>query len=148
MINKKKVEKGIKKHEGFSNKTYLDKFGNLTIGYGHLVKKSDKFKEGIKYKKKHLNSVFKKDFLIAQRAYENIFKKDKLPTPVTGVLVEMLFQIGKLRFNKFKKMIGAIKNKNYKKASKEMINSKWYIQTPKRVRKLSNIMKKADDKKK
>ena len=86
--------------------------------------------------------------MIAQRAYENIFKKDKLPTPVTGVLVEMLFQIGKLRFNKFKKMIGAIKNKNYKKASKEMINSKWYIQTPKRVRKLSNIMKKADDKKK
>ena len=32
----------IKKNEGFSEKAYLDQLGFLTIGYGHLIKRTEK----------------------------------------------------------------------------------------------------------
>ena len=35
----KSLKKRIQKNEGFSIKAYKDKLGNLTIGYGHLIKK-------------------------------------------------------------------------------------------------------------
>ncbi len=38
----------IKRHEGFSSKTYKDSAGNDTIGYGHLInKKTENFDKGI-----------------------------------------------------------------------------------------------------
>ena len=35
----------IKEHEGFVPKIYKDSLGFATIGYGHLVLPTDKFKE-------------------------------------------------------------------------------------------------------
>ena len=36
------LKKRIKKNEGFSNIVYKDRFGNPTIGYGHLIKPNEK----------------------------------------------------------------------------------------------------------
>ncbi len=43
-------DKGLKfiaKHEGFKGKEYKDIYGNVTIGYGHLVKSGEDFSKGI-----------------------------------------------------------------------------------------------------
>ena len=50
---------------------------------------------------------------------------DELPENKQRALTNMMFNLGKTRFKKFKNMINAINNKDYEKASKEMLNSKW-----------------------
>ena len=45
----------------------------------------------------------------------------------------------------FKNMITAIKSMDFERASKEMINSKWYKQTPKRVDLSIGVMLKNND---
>ena len=49
MINKKRLSNRIKKHEGYSRRAYLDQLGNLTIGYGHLIRNKEEFETGKKY---------------------------------------------------------------------------------------------------
>ena len=57
-----KLKNRIKKHEGFRNKVYCDQLGNPTIGYGHLVRADDPYKEGQTYTKEVLSEQFDKDF--------------------------------------------------------------------------------------
>ncbi len=140
MVDLKKLGYRIKKNEGFSNIVYNDILGNQTIGYGHLVKKNERFEKNKKYKKNFLNNVFKKDLNKAIKIYNEIFKEFVFPSNVTEVLIEMIFQLGKKRFLSFKKMIKALKKQDYILASKEMKNSLWKKQTPKRVLKLSKII--------
>ena len=55
----------------------------------------------------------------------------------------MCYQLGLAGFSKFKKTISYIEKKNYKEASKEMLDSKWAKQTPNRAKKLSKIVESA-----
>ena len=57
------------------------------------------------------------------------------------VLVSMAFQMGATGLSKFKKMIEAIDNRDFDRASIEMLNSRWAKQTPARAKRLSNLMK-------
>jgi len=143
-LNHKRLLARIKKHEGFSNTVYIDKLGNLTIGYGHLIKKKDNFEENTKYTKKQLTKVFEKDFFVAKNHYDKYFLGNNFPENVKEVLIEMIFQIGIQNILKFRKMLKAIKKKDYITASDEMIDSKWYNQTPNRVTILAKIIEKTN----
>ena len=140
LINKKKLENRIKRNEGYSNTAYEDQLGYLTIGYGHLVRKKDKIKKEKKYTKSYLEKLFIKDLNLAIKSYKKIFKNQKIPYQIQGVLIEMIFQLGESGFRKFKKLIKSVKDKQYIKTIKEMKNSKWYKQTPKRGKKLILIV--------
>ena len=48
-MNIEKIKEEIKEEEGYRDTMYRDHLGFATIGYGHLVLPSDKFKEGVKY---------------------------------------------------------------------------------------------------
>ena len=147
MIKINKLKQRIKKHEGFSNKLYYDQLGNATIGYGHIIKPNENFLKNKKFGKKYLNEIFNKDFSIAKNSYLKLFKQYKLPQNIIDVIIEMIFQLGEKRFLKFKKMIRAIKKKDFETVSCEMIDSLWYKQTPKRVKKLVKIIRKESEKK-
>ena len=43
------VKKEIQEHEGFRDTIYSDSLGFATIGWGHLVKDTDHFEEGVAY---------------------------------------------------------------------------------------------------
>ena len=62
LLKYKHLKKRIKKNEGFSKTPYKDQLGNLTIGYGHLIKKKETyfFKKSIS--KNKLDSLFESDF--------------------------------------------------------------------------------------
>ena len=130
----------IKLHEGFRNKIYLDQLGHKTIGYGHLIKKSDKFLINKKYSKIFLNYIFEKDFEKARNDLEKYYEIKKLPKNTHGVLIEMVFQLGIVNFLKFKKFNYFVKKNKLYMASLEMLDSKWYKQTPKRVDRLIKIL--------
>ena len=140
MINLNKLSKRIKKNEGYKNQIYLDQLGHKTIGFGHLIKKNDKFIVGRKYKKKILNEIFIKDFKKAIFFFDQEFGSKKIPTNVKEVIIEMIFQLGIRGTKKFKKFFYHIHKSEYFMAAFEMLNSKWYDQTPSRVLGLKNIL--------
>ena len=131
----------IKEHEGFVSKIYKDHLGFKTIGFGHLVLSTDKFKEGVTYKKKDLEQVFDSDFNIAKSNANQLIEGLPLHHQAKCVIIEMVFQLGIGGVSKFKKMWKALKQNNYKIASEEMLDSRWAKQTPKRAEELSNVMK-------
>ena len=130
------LKKRIKKNEGFSRKPYKDKLGNLTIGYGHLIRKNEKFLTTTTQTKKYLNQIFEKDFEIALEDYKKNFLEYNFNKKEEGLIIEMIFQLGLKNVLKFKKMFFYLKNKKKYTTAFEMMNSLWYKQTPKRVENL------------
>ena len=131
----------IKKHEGFVNKIYKDSLGKATIGFGHLVTKYDKFEDGKEYSKEELEYVFKDDFNNALAHANSLMDGLNLHQETKNVIVEMVFQLGVGGVGKFKKMWEALRHQDYNKASKEMLDSRWAKQTPRRAEELSAIVR-------
>ena len=114
--------------------------GKPTIGFGHLIKKKEKFPHQKKYSKKYLNNLFENDFSSALSDFNKNYKEKDLSKNSQEVLLEMIFQLGIkncLKFNKFNK---SLKKKLLYMAALEMLNSRWYDQTPKRVKQLIDIL--------
>ena len=143
-----RVSKNIKKNEGYRNYLYKDQLGNLTIGYGHLVKKSEKYYLKKKYSKNFLIRIFDKDLKKAISDFKKNYKTNNLPNNVQEVLIEMIYQLGIKGVLKFKKFNKHLRKRLYFLAAFEMINSSWYQQTPKRVNKLIIILLNGNAKKK
>jgi lysozyme len=121
-MNIEKIKYEIKEEEGYRDIMYKDHLGFATIGYGHLVLPTDKFKEGVRYD-------LCKDLDIVDEAKE--------------IIIHMCFQLGKPKTAKFKKMFEALRNKEYTTAGFEMEDSLWAKQhTPARAHRLSEKMKK------
>ena len=136
------IKARIKKHEGFVPKMYLDSLGKATIGYGHLITEKDNFKEGIEYSIEELEEVFNQDFNKAvEGANELTSKLNIILAKIKGVIIEMVFQLGKTGVSKFKKFFEALNNQNYNEAANQMIDSNWHKQTPKRCEELANVIR-------
>lgn len=128
----------IKEHEGLRLFPYKCPAGKLTIGYGHnlqdngLTKTACEFIlfEDIDEAKKNLYAVFTKKF------FETLSNNQKI------ALIDMMFNLGLSKFLTFKKFIKAVKERNWDKASAEIINSRAYQQNKSRYKKLSEQIKK------
>lgn len=71
-----------------------------------------------------LENVFKSDILYFWVKLSDSFKWfDDLSNKRKMVLIDMCYQLGEPSFNEFKKMINALKIKNYDLASKEILDS-------------------------
>jgi len=141
------LKKRIKKNEGFRNRIYLDQLNNKTIGYGHLIKEIDKFKEGKEYTKTELKQVFEEDFQRALNDFNKYYKKDNFKKKENETIIEMIFQLGGKKVLDFKKFTNELRKKNKYMAALEMMNSLWYKQTKKRVNILISELLGFNDKK-
>ncbi len=134
------LKKRIKKNEGFSKSVYLDKLGNPTIGYGHLIKYNEKFLLNKKYSKTSLETLFEKDFTKAVCDFKSHYSLKKMDHRIQEILIEMIFQLGIKNTLKFKKFNFFLKKNFFYLAALEMLDSKWYLQTPKRVERHIKIL--------
>lgn len=142
-MNLEIIKEEIKKEEGFRNSMYRDHLGFSTIGYGHLVKPTDKFKEGVIYTEKELESVFEYDFSIAYKDMESLTKDLDIVDGAKEILIHMCFQLGKPKVMKFQRMFENLEKKDYVGAGLEMEDSRWARDhTPARAMRLSEKMKK------
>jgi len=108
----------IKREEGLRLKPYTDTTGNLTIGYGTNLS------AGIDLVEAELLLIHR--ITIAFDEAQAIFPDFHLyPESVKETIVHMLYQLGKTKFKKFKKMIAAIGAEDWKRAKKEALDSKW-----------------------
>jgi len=134
------LQKRIKKNEGYRNKVYLDILGFLTIGYGHLITKNQKYLLNKAYSKKKLSLIFDIDFKKAADHYLKFYKHKNHKKNIAEIYIEMIFQLGIKNQLKFIKMNDYIEKNNLFMAAFEMKNSLWYKQTPKRVNFLINLL--------
>ena len=136
------LEEKVKLHEGFVSKIYLDSLSKKTIGWGHLITPDDHFKEGVEYSKEELEDVFQKDLKRAMDDADDLIKT-KIADKAREVIIEMVYQLGKTGVSKFKNMWSALQESppNYFEAHVQMLDSRWYKQTPNRCGELSETMK-------
>ena len=125
----------IKEHEGFRSRVYKDHLGFDTIGYGFAIKDL--------YLSEGLAELILREKVTNLRL--SIGKKiswfDEAPRKVREVLLEMAYQMGVSGVSKFKNALRHMKNEEWNQAADEMLLSRWYKQTPKRAKELSEIIR-------
>ena len=130
-----KLKNLIIRHEGFRTHIYLDSVGKLTIGVGHNL-------TDLGLTSSQVNLIFEDDLQRAIDDVESIFPGFKeFSEARRAALIDMIFNLGKTRFLEFKKMIEAIKNEDWRKASDEMLDSAWATQVPLRAAELARMVK-------
>ena len=131
MIDFKALIKRIGVNEGFRSKPYKCSEGVLTIGHGltWLTEEESLHILAGRISQLHLKLGDKLDWY------------DDIPPEIQGVVIEMCYQIGFTGFTKFKKAILNMKDKNWKGAATEMLDSKWAKQTPNRANRLADIVR-------
>ena len=110
--------------------------GFLTIGYGHLILSGEKILIEQHITNKKLEILFVNDFNKALIDFNKFLKPKNKNKKESDLLIEMIFQMGIIRVLDFKKLIKNINKSNKFLVCFEMMNSLWYKQTPKRVKKM------------
>ena len=119
-MNNEKLKESLIQNEGIKQYVYTCPKGYKTIGVGRNLETKGLSKAEIMY-------LLENDILDCKLFLEDIFKDfHSLSDARQNVLIEMVFNLGNGGFNQFKKLIQAIKEKDFIKASEEMLNSKWH----------------------
>ena len=138
------IKEDLVKHEGYVTEIYLCAEGYATFGIGHMVTEQDMehtWPVGTPVTDERILQVFHDDCKDAINDVEQLVNDVySHPDDVIRVLVNMAFNIGRPRLSKFKKMLAAVEDKDYVKASEEMKDSKWYKQVGRRSEELVEIM--------
>lgn len=147
LLNDIKVFEGTKEFQAkvgyFKNGkfiVYKDHLGYPTIGYGHLLLEGESFKTGIT--EVEAENILSKDLATSVNDAKSLYVKYNMSGNIElqKVLVQMTFQMGLTKLSKFKNMLTAMGNKDYRRAAAEMRNSLWYKQTTNRAEKLAKIV--------
>jgi lysozyme len=139
------IKEDLIRHEGYVAEIYLCSEGYPTFGIGHMVTEVDMeytWPVGTPIEDERILQVFQEDCMVAVADAEALV--DDLyshPDNVIRVLVNMAFNIGRPRLSKFKKMLEAVNNKDYRQASHEMVDSRWHGQVGRRSAELVRIMR-------
>jgi lysozyme len=141
-LDRDAVFEQLKIDEGVVNEIYLDHLGYPTFGVGHLVLETDPEHGqdvGTPISEERTKECFEKDLDTAisecELLYEDGFFGD-LPDEVQQILVNMMFNMGRTRLSKFKKMHAAIIESDWKTAAVEGRDSRWHKQVTNRAERL------------
>ncbi len=124
----------IKEDEGFSGRVYRCTAGATTIGYGRNLDQNPLTPEEAEH-------LLKNDLKIVLKQAVRLPYYHRLPPVRRGVILNMIYNIGISRFNKFVKMNDALCNNNYELAADEMLDSKWATQVGERAQRLAKQMR-------
>ena len=118
-------------NEGFRNKPYQCSEGVWTIGHGITWLTEEE----------SLHILTGRISQLHLKLLDDLDWYKEMPPEVQGCIIEMCYQLGFTGFCKFKKAIANMKDKNWKEASKEMLDSKWAKQTSNRANQLADIVR-------
>lgn len=124
----------LQRHEGLRLKPYRDTVGKLTIGYGRNL--DDR---GITEEEAGFMLDNDIDLVVAELERMPLFLS---LSPVRKVvLANMAFNMGMPTLLTFRRMLGALAEKDWDRAAKEMMDSKWARQVGSRADELSELMR-------
>ena len=132
----KLIEQMLIIDEGMRLKPYRDTVGKLTIGVGRNLDDVGISEDEALYL---LSNDIKKAREDVKKVFGEMFHE--LDPVRQAVLIDMMFNLGLPRFLGFKKFIQAVKEKDFSKASQEMLDSRWAKQVKSRAERLSYMMR-------
>jgi len=132
-MTENEIKKMIQRHEGYRPYIYYDSLGYPTGGYGHAFLDRSTLSHDVAV------LLFEDDFNQAKKDYEKLGLD--LDSVRKAAIIDMLFNLGLIRFRSFVKMIDALKAEDYLLAAKEMIASRWAEQTKGRALELAAMMR-------
>lgn len=141
-MNREEVFETLKIDEGVEYQIYLDHLDYPTFGVGHLVTDDDPeagLEVGTSVSNERVWEAFECDLDTAIAECHQLFPGgafDEFPEEVQQVVVNMMFNMGRPRLSKFKKMIGGLEAHDWKTAALEGRDSKWYNQVTNRAERL------------
>ena len=127
----KQLIERIAVNEGFRSKVYKCSEGVDTIGHGFTWLSEEE----------SLHILSGRISQLHLKLLDDLDWYKDMPPEIQGVIIEMCFQIGFSGVMKFRKMIANMQDKNWKEASKEMLDSLWAKQTPSRANRLADIVR-------
>jgi|TARA_R110001592_G_scaffold169400_2_gene405925 lysozyme len=128
----------IKKEEGFRMETYKCTEGHLTGGYGHKMLDGETPPTDMA----GWTKLFERDFARAMSGAEELLMIcPNVDDTARHIVVEMCYQMGSYGVSKFHGMLSALQESDYVTASKEMLDSRWAKQTPKRAMRMAERMR-------
>ncbi len=147
-MNFEKLREQLMYDEGVVYEIYEDHLGYATFGIGHLVKETDPEygqSVGTKVAYQRVMDCFREDCDVAVRECVILYGEDyfeDFPGEVQEILVNMMFNLGRPRLGKFKKMMAALKKEDWKEAAVEGRDSRWHKQVTKRAERLMSRLEK------
>ena len=124
----------IKLHEGCRLRPYRDSEGVLTAGYGRNL-------EAVPFSRTEVDLMFDNDFDRARQLARSFHVYEQLNSVRRGVLIEMVFQMGKAGVARFKNFLKAAQAEDWDKAHDEMLDSKWHEQSTRRCEELAALFR-------
>lgn len=141
-MNREAVYEQLKIDEGVEYVIYNDHLGYPTFGVGHLITESDEeFGQpvGTPIDEERVRACFERDLDTSISECNALYGESEfsgLPDEVQQILVNMMFNMGRTRLSKFKKMNEAIEAGDWKTAAVEGRDSRWYKQVTNRAERL------------
>ena len=143
-MNIKQLQKELQRDEGCVNAIYLDHLNLPTCGIGHLITEWDEEHGqpvGTTISDDRVAQLFEKDVKVTLEECRILYGNfDDLPEEAQLILANMMFNMGRPRLSKFKKMNRAIADGDYLEASLQMEDSRWYKQVTNRAERLVQRM--------
>jgi lysozyme len=121
-------------HEGLRLKPYRCPAGKLTIGAGRNI-------EDLGITREEAIMLLHNDITRVSNELKQFTWYGQLSQARQEAMIDMCFNLGITRFKTFKRMIAALEDHNYYKASTEMIASKWADQVGPRAVDLADIIR-------
>jgi lysozyme len=135
-----KAKSWIKQCEGFRAMPYYDTEGHLTIGFGRNLSS-------------HGVSLDEAEHMIDNDIDDCILKLSRncswynnAPENVKIAVLNMCFNLGFTKFLTFHELIDALIERNYTKASQEVLNSKWALEIKERAKDVAVMIREQDAK--
>jgi len=145
-------------HEGEEPSVYTDTKGKRTIGIGFNLdepsnrKKAESLGLNVQDMLSGKKTLSDKEIKLlynesikqaADDANAFLPQAGRQPAVVQKVLIDMAFNLGRTKLNKFENMRAALLEGDYNKAADEMIDSNWYNQVGNRSKTLVDMMRSA-----
>ena len=139
-----RLKKQVIANEGVRKTAYKDTLNNWTIGVGHLIRLPDEeYLLDKELTDLEVDQIFVTDLNQAIDDARKFIDADSIPDEAFEVVVDMAFNLGLPKLSKFKNFQQALKDKDFVKASEEMLSSRWSNQLPNRSKRLAEIMRDA-----
>tara|TARA_Y100001973_G_C5186420_1_gene328146 strand:+ start:868 stop:1311 length:444 start_codon:yes stop_codon:yes gene_type:complete len=140
-----KLREELKRDEGCVHSVYLDHLNLKTVGIGHLLTEWDEEYDkpvGTEVSEERVNELFAKDIEVTIDECKVLYEHfDDLPEEAQRIIANMMFNLGRPRLSKFKKMREAVMDANWIEAAIQMEDSLWAKQVPNRAERLCERMR-------
>ena len=147
-MNIDELREEIQNDEGRVNSVYLDHLNLPTVGIGHLIKESDPehgLPVGTVIDDERVNELFDQDIKVTLSECEQLYGNfNDLPEEVQKILANMMFNLGRPRLSKFRKLCKAVADRDWQECAVQMEDSRWHKQVTNRANRLISRMKSVD----